>query len=443
MTKITAGQTFSESQRLRARAHELIPGGAHTYSKGDDQFPELSPGFIARGAGSHVWDPDGNEYIEWGMGLRTVILGHAYEPVLRAVRAELERGSNFVRPSTLELELAEEMCALIPCAQSVKFAKNGSDVTTAAVKLARASTGRDLIVRCQEHPFYSIDDWFIGDTACDAGVPAAIKQLTKRFSFNDVASVERVFAEHPGQIACVITEAATRVEPAPGFLQTVKDICHRNGALFILDEMITGFRWHARGAQTYYGVEPDLATFGKAFANGFSCSALVGRRDVMEIGGLHHDKPRVFLLSTTHGGETHALAAARATIRTVRDEPVVEHIWSVGRALMQGFNQVAGSLGIGSRVMMDGVPCSPYQIFLDAAGKPDLALLTLYQQEMIRHGILIPYIAQSYSHTSADVERTLEAMAAALPVVKKAIEAGTTDGLLVGRPIRPVFRKFN
>lgn len=434
---------FAESDRLRARAHELIPGGAHTYSKGDDQFPELAPGFIARGLGSHVWDVDGNEFIDWGMGLRSVVLGHAYEPVLRAVREALERGSNFVRPSPIELELAEQFVATIPSAQMVKFAKNGSDVTTAAVKLARAFTGRDLVVRCQDHPFYSIDDWFIGDTACDAGVPDATKRLTKRFAFNDLASVQRVFDEFPGQVACVITEAATRVEPAAGFLQALKSLCHANGALLILDEMITGFRWHNAGAQAHYGIVPDLSTFGKAVGNGFACSALVGRRDVMEIGGLKHDRARVFLLSTTHGGETHALAAAGVTLRTFQREPVVEHLWRIGRSLSDGFNALAKNLGIAARVKMDGPGCSPYQVFLDDQGQPAPALLTLYHQEMIRQGVLIPYIAPAYQHSDEDVSRTVAAASNALKVVAQAIDAGTTDGLLVGRPVRPVFRKFN
>src|SRR5262245_20424343 len=433
---------FDRSIELRKRAHRLIPAGAHTYSKGDDQFPELAPGFICRGRGSHVWDVDGNEFIDWGMGLRSVVLGHAYEPVLQVVREQLALGVNFTRPSPLEVELAELIIDTIPCAEMVKFAKNGSDVTTAAVKLARAFTGRDLVVRCQDHPFFSVHDWFIGDTVCYSGVPEETRRLTKRFAFNDLASLEKVFAEFPGQIACVITEPAARDEPAAGFLEEVKRTCHRNGALFILDEIITGFRWHVGGAQTYYGVTPDLATFGKAIGNGFSCSVLAGRRDVVQLGGLEHDRPRVFLLSTTHGGETHGLAAAKRTIEEFRTQPVTDHLWRTGQGLMDGFNNAATKLGIADRVRMVGVPCSPVCSF-EIGGKPSPPLQTLFQQEMIASGVLIPWIAPSFSHAPADVERTVDAFERALEKVAQALIAGTTDGLLIGRPTRPVFRQFN
>jgi glutamate-1-semialdehyde 2,1-aminomutase len=436
-------QSATVRETLRERAHRLIPAGCHTFSKGDDQFPECSPAFIMRGKGARVWDTDGREFVDWGMGLRSVILGHCNETVLTAVREQLELGSNFSRPSPLEADLAELLLQTIPCAEMCKFAKNGSDVTTAAVKLARAYTGRDLVVRCQEHPFFSVDDWFIGDTPCDAGVPSAIKEMTKRFSFNDLSSLRAVFDEHPGRIACVITEPATAVEPQGNFLRDVVEFCHREGSLLILDEMITGFRWHRQGAQAYYGVKPDLATFGKAMANGFSCSALVGRREIMELGGLRHDKPRVFLLSTTHGGETHALAAAIATIQVMQNNSVIEHVWKTGSQLQQGFNQLTSELGISEWVKSVGVPCSPHLVFRDSTGKDSAPLRTLYHQEMIRQGVLIPYMAPSFAHNSPELDQTLEASRNALKVVMQAFEAGTTEGLLVGSSTKAVFRRFN
>jgi len=278
---------YEASKRLSERAHAVVPGGAHTYAKGDDQFPEEAPGFITRGEGSHVWDVDGNEFIEYGSGLRSVTLGHAYPDVVEAALEAMRLGSNFARPAPIEVEMAERFLALVPTAEMVKFAKNGSDVTTAAVKLARAYTGRDLVAVCAEHPFFSTDDWFIGTTPMDAGIPPAIAAQTLKFHYNDVESVSRVFAEHPGRIACIVMEAATSVEPKDGFLQKVIDICHANGAVFILDEMITGFRWHLSGAQTLYGIKPDLSTFGKGIANGFALSVLAGRRE-------RRDAQRVF-----------------------------------------------------------------------------------------------------------------------------------------------------
>src|SRR5437899_10010213 len=312
----TADEPFPQSRTLREVAHALIPGGCHTYAKGDDQYPELAPGFVARGQGCHVWDVDGHEYVEYGMGLRAVTLGHGYRPVVDAAYRAMLNGMNFTRPSPLEVECAEALLHLIPHAEMVKFAKNGSDVTTAAVKLARAFTGRDIVAICAEHPFFSIDDWFIGSTPMAAGIPAPIRELTAKFHYNDIASVRKLFDLQPNRIACLIMEAEAGVPPVSNFLHEVKNACRENGALFILDEMSTGFRWHVGGAQQFHDVVPDSSACGKGIANGFSVSALVGRMDVMNLGGLFHEKERVFLLSTTHGAETHALAAAIKTMET-------------------------------------------------------------------------------------------------------------------------------
>ena len=434
---------FIKSDALRQRAKALIPAGAHTYSKGDDQFPLLSPGFIVRGQGARVWDPDGNEFIDWGMGLRSVILGHAHEPVLEAVRTQLELGSNFTRPNPIELEVAEMLVDLIPAAEMVKFAKNGSDVTTAAVKLSRAFTGRDLVVRCQDQPFFSVNDWFIGDTPCNAGVPQAIQDLTKHFRYNDADHLSEVLEANRGRVACVILEPAAASHPAPGFLERVQELTRSHGAVLIFDEMITGFRWHARGAQHYYSVTPDLATFGKAIANGFALSALVGRRDIMSLGGLEHSKPRVFLLSTTNGGETHALAAAKATVSALSDGRIIADIWRKGQLLLDGFNALAGEFGLQSRVRMAGVPCSPHLSFLTESGEPDLALRTLYLQETIAGGVLIPYISISHAHSDADIDGTLAASREAFSVLRQAIDRNSVDGLLIGPAVKPVFRRYN
>ena len=434
---------FDRSNELRERAHAVIPGGAHTYSKGDDQFPEMSPGFLVRGAGSRTWDADGNEFIDWGMGLRSVILGHADPGVVTAVRAELANGSNFMRPSPIEVEVAELLQANIPSAEMVKFAKNGSDTTTAAIRLARAYTGRDLVARCADQPFFAVHDWFIGDTECNAGVPGIVKSLTKRFHYNDLASLSALLDENRGKIAAVILEASSTEAPVAGFLEGVRALCTRHGAILIFDEIITGFRWHARGAQALFNVVPDLSTWSKGLANGFSASALCGRRDVMEIGGIRHDVDRVFLLSTTFGGETHHLAAVRETATRVFRGGIVERIWEVGRALVVGLRAAADDAGIGTRAVTRGYDCSPYQVFLDRDGRPSLELRTLYIQEMIKAGVLIPYIAPSAAHTDEDIDRTVTAARAAMAVLAKAISAGSTRGLLVGSPVKPVFRRRN
>src|SRR4029079_14217318 len=294
---------FSRSRALRDAFHARIPGGGHTYAKGDDQFPDGLAPIMVRGQGCRATDVDGNEFIEFGIGLRAVTLGHGRPEVVEAARSAALDGLNFTRPSLAELEEADEIAALLPGAEMVKFSKDGSNATSAAVRLARAATGRDLIAVCADQPFFSVDDWFNGSTPVAAGVPASTRRMTLRFPYGDLDALERLFAEHPGKVAAVIMEPATWIEPAPGYLQAVKDLCHRQGALFILDETITGFRWHRRGAQHCYGVTADLAIFGKAMGNGYPISALVGRQDLMSLGGLDHDRDRVFLLSYTHGAE--------------------------------------------------------------------------------------------------------------------------------------------
>ena len=433
---------YDESRRLREKAHRLIPGGAHTYAKGDDQYPEDAPGFIVRGAGSHVWDVDGNEFIEYGAGLRSVTLGHGYPAVVEAAARAMRDGTNFVRPARMELELAEKVLALLPGADMVKFAKNGSDATSGAVKLARAYTGRDRVAICVEQPFFSVDDWFIGSTAMDAGIPKAISALVHKFHYNDLASLEKLFAEQPGRIACVVMEAATWLEPKEGFLQGAIDLCHSQGAVFVLDEMITGFRWNLGGAQAHYGIRPDLSTFGKGIANGFSVSALAGRRELMELGGLQTERERVFLLSTTHGAETHALAAALATLTVYEEQDVVGHLKRTGEALRSGIAHVAEQLGVDKRVQALGHPANLVYTTRDQEGNPSQPFRTLFLQETIRRGLLMPSLVVNFSHREEEVRRTVDAIGEALAVYRKALDEGV-EKYLVGRPVKPVFRKYN
>ncbi len=433
---------FEKSKQLQKKSHALIPGGGHTYAKGDDQYPVLAPGFIVRGEGCHVWDLDGNEFIEYGMGLRSVTLGHGFKPVVEAAYHHMLAGVNFTRPSPVEVECAEALLKIVEGAEMVKFAKNGSDVTTAAVKLARAHTGRDLIAICGDQAFFSTDDWFIGSTAMPAGIPRAIKDLTVKFHYNDADSLRRLFVEYPGQIACVVLEAATSVEPKPGFLQDLQTVCRDAGALFILDEMITGFRWHLGGAQKYYGVEPDLSTFGKAIANGFALSALVGKREVMELGGLFHDKDRVFLLSTTHGAETHALAAGLKTMEIYEKEKVVDHLWEKGTMLRDGLNRVISELGLEDFFQVVGKPCNLAFATRDQEKQPSQVFRALFMQEAIKRGLLMPSLVISFSHTEADIAKTIEGIGEALEIYGKALKEGA-DKYLVGRPVKPVFRPRN
>jgi glutamate-1-semialdehyde 2,1-aminomutase len=429
--------------RAEDLAHRLIPGGCHTYAKGDDQYPSSAPRFITRGLGCRVWDGDGRDYIEYGMGNRAVGLGHAYPAVLRAVQEALARGSNFTRPTPIEVTCAEQFLSLIDGAEMVKFCKDGSDATSGAVRLARAYTGRDLIACCTDHPFFSVDDWFIGTTAMNAGIPEAIRQLTVSFRYDDLASAEALFELYPRRIAALILEPARMEDPRQGYLQALQRLCQANGALLILDEMITGFRWHNGGAQKLYGIVPDLSTFGKALANGFSVSALAGRREFMRLGGLdHHDRPRVFLLSTTHGAETHALAAAIATMRVYQREGVIEHLHRQGTRLRQQAEQVIRRHDLSDFVRIVGKPCCLAYATLDQERQPSQAFRTLLLQETIRRGVLMPSLVVSYSHSDTDIDLTVEALDGALEVYRRALEGGV-EHYLVGRPSQTVYRRYN
>ena len=441
---------FTKSNAYSARVHDRIPGGAHTYSKGDDQFPRLAPAAIDHGKGGRVWDVDGNEYLDCSMGLTSVSLGHAYGPVLERVKAELDRGVNFQRPSVLELETAEKFLSLTPQHDMVKFAKNGSTVTTAAVKLARARTGRKLVAFPGNHPFYSYDDWFIGTTACAKGVPEEISGLSVTFDACDLQSLEALFDRYPDQIACVITEpekstcgASCPCGGRPGaFLEAAIDLAHARGALFILDEMITGFKTAWPGSMAKYRIAPDMATWGKGIANGFAFCALTGTKDVMELGGIRaRGQEKVFLISTTHGAETHAMAAALATIEEFEKNNVVAHNQAMGRLLADECIRAIAAHGLQQFVQV--IPCEwmPTFLFRNREGAPSAGLRTLVMQEMIGRGALFQGIFVScYEHSRDDVMEFARNFEASLDVYQRALDEGF-ETLLVGEPAKPVFRK--
>ena len=429
---------FTRSRELSERLRRLVPGGAHTYAKGDDQYPELSPRVIARGSGCHVWDVDGNQFIEYGMGNRSVTLGHVFPPVVEAVRESLALGTNFTRPAAIELECAEAFLGLIEGADMVKFTKDGSTADTAALKIARAHTGRDLVAIAADQPFFSYDDWFICTTTMDGGIPDFESKATLRFKYNDLEDLRALFVQHPQQIAAVFLEPERLDEPAPGYLAGVQALCREHGAVLVFDEMITGFRWHVGGAQKLYGVTPDLSTWGKAVANGFSVSVLCGKREFMRLGSRERPQDNVFLLSTTHGAETPALAAAIATMQVYKSEPVIEHLHRQGERLRRGALQAVARHGLSPHVPIMGRACNLLHGARGPDQKPSQAFRTLLLQELIRRGVLAPSFVVSYSHTDEDVDRTIDALDGALSIYARALSDGV-DRFLVGPPSRPVF----
>lgn len=448
---------------LRARLHRVIPGGAHTYSRGDDQFPSIAPPVLSRGKGAWVWDTHGNRYLDYGMALRAVTIGYADDRVNAAAIRQIENGVNLTRATEIELEAAELICDLIPCADMVKFGKNGSNVTTAAVKIARSYTGRRYVCVPRQHPFFSFDDWFIGVTAIKRGTLPDHAATTLVFDYNDMASLQALFDQYPDQIAAVMLEPATHIwphaasgetgsPPEPGqgpdhhagnFLHQVRDLAHANGALFILDEMITGFRWNLGGAQAVFGIEADLATYGKAMANGFSLAAVVGKREFMEVGSI--DKPgmeRTFLLSSTHGAEMPALGAFVEATRINAADDVPGHLWAYGARLKAGLAEVASRHGLQDHVFMEGPAVSLNYVTRDADGTPSLPMRTLFAQEMLKRGVMMPWLAISQAHGDAELDVTLAAFDGALAVYSQALDAGV-ESRLQGPAIKPVFRTHN
>jgi glutamate-1-semialdehyde aminotransferase len=423
-------RTVTESDRLWERAQRVIPGGTQTLSKAPSQFVDgVSPKFLQRGHGCRVWDPDGNEYIDYPMALGPILLGYDYPAVTQAVVAQIREGTTFTLMHPTEVELAELLVAMIPCAEQVRFAKNGGDATAGAVRAARALTGREHVIATGYHGFH---DWYIASTERHAGVPEFNAGLIHSVTFDDLAELESALGEH--DVAAVIMEIPG-VDPTPGYLQRAIDLAHAHGALFILDEMVTGFRYALGGAQEMFGVKPDLACFGKGMSNGFPLSAVVGSTEAMRAF------ERIFF-STTFGGETISIAAAIATIETLQSEPVLEHIWDRGAQLRAGIERLASTAGF--TVSLAGNPPRSSLSFADDAGESSITLRALFLQECHKRGVLFGGpIFPTYSHTSDDIEQTLRTIADAFEVMDSAIASGAPEKRLEGRPPGVVFRSHD
>lgn len=433
---------MTKNEEYAKKAHNYIPAGAHTYSRTDEVFPANAPKVFEKSKGVYTWDVDGNKYLDYAMACRSVTIGYHYDRISQAAIEQIYNGNTASKASKIEVEAAELLCSLFPWVDMVKFAKNGSTVTSAATKLARAYTGRKYIARCREHSFFSYDDWFIGDTVMNAGIPEDIQRLTLDFSFNDIDSVKSLFEQYKGQIAALIMEPCDSEEPTNNFLQEVRKLCTEYGVVYILDEMITGFRWDLQGACKYYNVEPDLVTFGKGMANGFSVAALGGKREIMELGGLIPGKERVFLISTTHGAEMSSLGAFVETVNVYKELDVTSQIWKMGTKLVNGLNSIAKEFGVSEYFYTQGANCSPNYIVCDEQKNASLLYRTVFAQEMIKEGILMPYIAIAYQHTDVEIDRTLDAARKAMKVYVDALN-GNVDDFLMGDAIKPVFRKYN
>jgi len=424
---------LEQSQALKSRADKLIPSCTQTFSKGPTQYVQgVAPVFLVRGEGSHVWDADRNEYIDYPMALGPIILGHNYPAVTEAVMRQIQDGTTFSLPHPLEVEVAELLVQAIPCAEMVRFGKNGSDATSGAVRVARAYTGRDIIACCGYHGW---QDWYIGTTTRNKGVPKAVQELTIPFEYNNIESLERIFNEHPAQVAAVIMEPVGMVKPYDEFLQKVQELTKRQGALLIFDEVVTGFRLTPGGAQEYFDVTPDLGCFGKAMANGYPIAAVVGHKEVMEL----FDE---IFFSFTFGGETLSLAAARATIKEMQEKNVIGHLWEQGQKLKDGYNIIAREFGLGIYTECIGFAPRTVITFKDKNGGESLLLKSLFQQECLKRGVLFSGGQNiCFSHSHADIEETLRVYRASMEILAEAIQYGDAGDRLEGEILKPVFRK--
>ncbi|HVY46184.1 MAG TPA: aminotransferase class III-fold pyridoxal phosphate-dependent enzyme [Minicystis sp.] len=419
---------ITKSNQLWERAVGLIPAGTQTLAKGPGQWVRgVAPKYLARGKGSHVWDVDGNEFVDLVMGVGPLSLGYAYPAVDKAIQAQLADGITFSMMHPLEVEVAELVRDTVPNAEAVRYSKTGCDATTAAVRVARAFTGREKVLCCGYHGWH---DWYIAVTDRNRGIPKATQDLTFTFQYNDLQSVEDALDE---DVACVILEPTVFEAPKPGFLEGLRALCDKKGALLVFDEMWTGFRIALGGAQEFFKVRADLACFSKAIANDMPISVLTGRRDVMKL----FDKDVFFF--TTFGGEALSLAAAKATIHELRDKKVPEHLTKQGQKLKDGYVAIAREAGLEG---VTGCVGYPYRSLCTFTGADALEAKSYVQQEMLARGVLWQgFHTMCLSHTDSDVDLVLAAYREVLPMLKRVRDAGTLKQELRGEPVEPVFRK--
>ncbi len=442
---------ITKSNKIYKRAKKIIPAGSQTFSKGVTQFVDgFAPKYLHRGKGAYVWDVDKNKYLDYVMGCQPIILGYADPDVNRAVVKQLELGSTFSLMNKLEVDVTELLINTIPCAESVRFGKNGADATTIAVRIARSVTGRDHIAYCGYHGWH---DWYIANTDLNTGIPKFNQKLAHSFSYNDLDSLEKIFKKNHNKVACVIMEPLTILEPAcyckkkckrignkkicqRNFLSEVKKMAHHYGALLIFDEIISGFRFSLGGAQELTKVTPDLATFAKAISNAIPLSAVVGKKDYMSV------LSKTFF-SFTYGGDCIGLAAAKACIPKLKKEDVPGHLNTVGKELKEGFNKLAKDHNLSDFVECIGYPCRSIISFNGNGKYNDLEIKSFFQQELIRRGILwAAYHALSWSHKKKDIKKTLNSYNEVMHLFRKIVDKNLNlRNKIEGIPVKPVFRK--
>jgi glutamate-1-semialdehyde 2,1-aminomutase len=423
---------YRASEDYLARALKVIPLGSQTFSKSMTQYPfGVSPYFIQRGDKAHVWDIDNNEYIDFVCGLLAMMLGYNDPDVNAAIMKQLQEGTTFTLPHPIECIVAEKVCDMVPCAEMVRFGKNGTDATSAAIRIARAHTKRDRVAICGYHGW---QDWYIGTTTRNLGVPKAVQELSHVFVYNNLDSLNDLFKKYPGEFAAVIMEPMNVSFPNEGYLQSVKELAHKNGALFIFDEIITGFRFSPGGAQELFGVTPDLATFGKGVANGYPLSIITGKEEYMMV-------MNDIFFSGTFGGETLSLAAANAAIDKIKRDDVCGKIRQTGENVLNRLAPSITKYNLQDVISLSGHPAWPFVVIKDHADYNAFQIKTLYLQEMFRRGILtVGTFNISFAHTNADIDALAKAWDETMALIAQGIQGKRLESMLECDVLVPLFK---
>lgn len=432
MKKVNIMARYDKSLELFERASKVIPLASQTFSKSITQFPKgVSPLFIEKGDGSHVWDYDGNEYIDFGSALLSVSIGYNDPDVIKAVSEKILTGVSYSLPNILETEVAEMLVDMVPCAEKVRFGKNGSDSTSGAIRIARAYTKKVHVLVCGYHGW---QDWYIGSTARHLGVPEAVRALTHSFTYNDIDSLEKLLNDYKDQVAAVIMEPMNIEYPKEGFLEKCKELAHQHGALFVFDETITGCRFAKGGAQELFGVTPDLATFGKGLGNGFPLSALVGKAKYMD---LMND----IFFSGTFGGETASLAAAKVVLQKVKNTTLVEDLTRKGTAIMDGVNTLITKHKLESVLAISGHPSWSLFTFKDTPDYGAWDIKTYFMQEVYKRGIItIGSHNVNASHSEEDILTLLSVYDEVFAMIGQALTNKNLADMLECEPLVPLFK---
>lgn len=424
--------SFEKSESLLARELKVSPLAAQTYSKSYRYFCRgLAPSYMGHGEGCYIYDVDGNKFIDFMCALGPITIGYNEPAVNEAVINQVHRFASGSLQSELEVQLAEKLCEIVPCAEMVRFVKNGGDATTAAIRLARAYTGRELVLMSGYHGMH---DWSIGASENNKGVPKAVCDLTKNFIYNDLGDLENKLKAN--ETAAVILEPIQSNGPKEGYLEGVKELTHKYGAILIFDEVVSGFHYALGGAQEMFGVSPDLVAFGKGMANGYPISAVAGRKDLME-----QIETGVFI-STTFGGDSIAMAAALETIKILEKPGFYDHITKIGTILRNGIQEKIDQYDLQRVLSVSGLPQHCGLAFEGHGELTYLDIQSIYSQTMIQNGILVFTIYfLNLHHTEKETQAYLDATDKALALIRDAVDKDCVDGILQGGKVDPVFKR--